>query len=565
MDSTSQHNEISTDLLIIGGGAAGLWAAITALEQAPELDVTIIEKAHVHRSGCLAMGLNAINLHLGENASPQNYVDYVAADNYGVVRRDLLHSIARNADRAAPKLESLGIPFPKDPHGNYVRRSARSIVMHGERVKPTLAQRALELGARVFNHTAVTNLIQGDDGGINGAQGLHLHSRSVIRVSARATFITTGGASGIYKPNSPGSARKKTWYCPYNAGGGLALGIEAGAEMTSFEMRFIALRTKDVIAPTGTLAFLPQSEQLNNRNEPYLDLRKRQLGRGLTTSERLLATIDEHRQGNAPCVVTIDQLSEAEYDELIRSYLQMAPAIVLLLKETPDADEKRIEVTGSEPYVNGGHGMGGFWVDINRRTSLPRLYAAGDAAGGAPKKYLSGAFAEAQIAVEDALQAIPATRLPASEDRMFSASETRGETRHGDLTPYQIEERLQKIMDEYAGGASSFYETSEGKLQKARAHLASLEQSLNRIRLEHKYDMLDTIDMRHRILTAQTLVEHLTARRESRWPCYQSRADFPVRNDVEYKCFINSKKSQNGQIQCFQRELEPPFSLLGKD
>ena len=73
-------------------------------------------------------------------------------------------------------------------------------------------------------------------------------------IHAKAVLIATGGAAGLYKPNNPGFSRHKMWYPPFNTGAGYAMGIRSGAEMTTFEMRFIALRCKDTIAPTGTIA-----------------------------------------------------------------------------------------------------------------------------------------------------------------------------------------------------------------------------------------------------------------------------------------------------------------------
>lgn len=73
-------------------------------------------------------------------------------------------------------------------------------------------------------------------------------------INAKAVLVATGGAAGLYRPNNPGFSRHKMWYPPFNTGAGYAMGINAGAEMTTFEMRFIALRCKDTIAPTGTIA-----------------------------------------------------------------------------------------------------------------------------------------------------------------------------------------------------------------------------------------------------------------------------------------------------------------------
>jgi len=78
-----------------------------------------------------------------------------------------------------------------------------------------------------------------------GVYGFSIHHKKFYVINAKAVICATGGASGIYKPNNPGFSKHKMWYSPFNTGAGYAMGIRAGAEMTTFEMRFIALRCKD--------------------------------------------------------------------------------------------------------------------------------------------------------------------------------------------------------------------------------------------------------------------------------------------------------------------------------
>ena len=466
---------IKTELLIIGGGAAGCMAAILAKRREPKLSVAILEKAHLSRSGCLAMGLNAVNAHLTEG-TPQDYLDYVRRDNYGIVRDDLVLSIGERLNRMTGLLEEIGVPMPRDGQGNYIARSKRSIVMQGEHLKPLLALAVLAAGVHVENRTPAYRLLQSDDGRVCGAAGFNLRTGEMIVAHARSVLIATGGASGIYRPSNPGLARTKTWYCPYNAGSGLAMGLRAGAEMTSFEMRFVALRTKDVIAPTGTLVLGARMPQCNARGVCYVRQKEQMLGRSLTTCERLQFTIDEHRRGTGPCYVDVSGLSADEYRDLVESYLNMSPSIALDLLQEAGQPKTRIEICGSEPYVNGGHGMAGFWIDAQRRTTLPGLYVAGDVAGGAPKKYLTGCFAEAEMAIEhiiDSLNAAAGCAAPAAEAAL---REIRAPLHAADGLAFQeVEARLQKIMEEYAGGSTQNYETSRDKLLLARRYLGVLD------------------------------------------------------------------------------------------
>jgi adenylylsulfate reductase subunit A len=303
--------------------------------------------------------------------------------------------------------------------------------------------------------------------------------------------------------------------------------------------------------------------QCNARGEHYLKTKEEMLGRQLTTCERLLYTIEEHKKGTGPCYVDVSILSREQYKELVENYLNMAPSIVLGLLEEPERPQTHVEIYGSEPYINGGHGMAGFWINEHRHSTLEGLYAVGDVAGGAPKKYITGCFAEAEIAVEDILNTWPKPLNfdvdQASEQaavREILAPLSSG----GDITFQEAEERLQKIMEEYAGGSTQYYETSRDELLVARRYLKSFTKRAEDIKASDTHELMRAQDALDRILLARTLVEHLLARRETRWPCYQTRLDYPYRNDIEYKVFINSYMKDD-EIVVLKRELQPPYQI----
>jgi adenylylsulfate reductase subunit A len=239
----------------------------------------------------------------------------------------------------------------------------------------------------------------------------------------------------------------------------------------------------------------------------------------------------------------------------------MAPSIILDLLRDPEQPKTRIEVCGSEPYINGGHGMAGFWIDENRRTTLPGLHAAGDVAGGSAKKYITGCFAEAEMAIEDILQgwaADPKNEIDPSEAKQ-TVSELQAPLSIKSGIPFNdVEERLQKIMEEYAGGSTQNYETNRDKLLLARKYLAALSEHAQEMTAGGMHELMRVHDAADRILLARTLIEHLLARKETRWPCYQTRLDYPMRNDLEYKLFINSRM-ENNKITVFKRALNPPY------
>lgn len=110
---------LQTDVLIIGGGTAGCYAALTISEHS-DAKVLICEKAHIKRSGCLAAGVNALNAYIVEGRTPQDYVDYARKDAEGIVRGDLLLTMSERLNSVTERLEKLGLVILKDKDGKYV-------------------------------------------------------------------------------------------------------------------------------------------------------------------------------------------------------------------------------------------------------------------------------------------------------------------------------------------------------------------------------------------------------------------------------------------------------------
>ena len=282
-----------------------------------------------------------------------------------------------------------------DGNGDYVARGNRNIKINGENIKPILADAVKKQdNVAVINHLNITDFIV-ENNKIKGAYGFDVNNAEFYEINAKAVLVATGGAAGLYRPNNPGFSRHKMWYPPFNTGAGYAMGINAGAEMTTFEMRFIALRCKDTIAPTGTIAQGVPAKQLNSNGEVYENKY------GLTTSQRLYGTVTENREGRGPCYLGTKGISREQEEDLYKAYLNMAPSQTLKwLEAAGGPSEENVEIEGTEPYIVGGHTASGYWVDNNRETTIHGLFAAGDVAGGCPQKYVTGALAEGEIAAQ---------------------------------------------------------------------------------------------------------------------------------------------------------------------
>lgn len=545
--------KISTDVLIIGGGTAGCYAALTISENSDK-KVLICEKAHIKRSGCLAAGVNALNAYIVDGRKPQDYVDYAKKDADGIVREDLLLTMSEKLNKVTDRLEKLGLVILKDENGKYVTRGNRNLKINGENIKPILAD-AVEKAKNVtvLNRVNIFDYSVKDNK-INGAFGFGIESGIFYTIEAKAVIIATGGAAGLYKPNNPGFSRHKMWYPPFNTGAGYAMGIRAGAEMTTFEMRFIALRCKDTIAPTGTLAQGVGAKQINSLGEVY------ETKYGLTTSERVYGTVNENQDGRGPCYLRTEGITAEQDESLLKAYLNMAPSqTIKWIESGRNPSRQNVEIEGTEPYIVGGHTASGYWVDTDRATTIEGLFAGGDVAGGCPQKYVTGALAEGEIAGLSAVKYIDSKESfekISDEDTNYHLRETEKylTDRHSLYTTEQLEEAMQTVMDSYAGGIKTNYRFNEKQLDIADCKIRQLETLTDDLYAEDFQELMYICELKERLTVCKSVIAHLRARKETRWHSFAENLDYPEKDDRNFNKYVNSRL-ENGEIKIIIRDL----------
>lgn len=553
MEITKQQI-IHTDVLIIGGGTAGCYAALTIREKS-DAKIVIAEKANIKRSGCLAAGVNAINAYIVKGRKPQDYVDYARKDADEIVRGDLLLTMSERLNEVTKKMEQLGLVILKDENGEYVARGNRNIKINGENIKPILADAVNQLNdVEVINHLNITDYIV-EDNMIKGAFGFHMENGTAYEIRAKKVLCATGGAAGLYKSNNPGFSRHKMWYPPFNTGAGYAMGIDAGAEMTTFEMRFIALRCKDTIAPTGTIAQGVGAKQVNFKGEIYEDKY------GITTSQRVYGTTQENLEGRGPCYLRTEGIDKEKDTDLKKAYLNMAPSQTLKwIEQGKDPSEQNVEIEGTEPYIVGGHTASGYWVNTKRETTIYGLYAAGDVAGGCPQKYVTGALVEGEIAAMDIVEKLKTQTFDTTDAKEEQLLDDKVKEYNHILsdkdsifTIEQMEEAMQKVMDAYAGGISSHYQFNENCLNLAKEKINNLITLSGQLSAKDYHELMFYYELKERLTICLTLIEHLKARKETRWHSFAENLDYPQKSD-DWKKYVNTKKV-DGKIQVILREL----------
>jgi adenylylsulfate reductase subunit A len=556
-------NRLTTDVLIIGGGTAGCYAALTIREKS-DASIIIAEKANIKRSGCLAAGVNAINAYIVEGRKPEDYVEYAKKDADDIVREDLLLTMSERLNEVTAKMEKLGLVILKDENGRYVARGNRNIKINGENIKPILADAVNSLeNVIVINRLNITDYIVKDNT-ILGAVGFNIDTGEAYEIRAKKVLCATGGAAGLYKPNNPGFSRHKMWYPPFNTGAGFAMGINAGAEMTTFEMRFIALRCKDTIAPTGTIAQGVGAKQVNSLGEVYENRY------GLTTSQRVYGTVRENIEGRGPCYLRTEGISSEQDESLKKAYLNMAPSQTLKWIESgKNPSEQNVEIEGTEPYIVGGHTASGYWVDTNRRTTINGLYAAGDVAGGCPQKYVTGAMAEGEIAAEDIVKELNRSDITENAFSQSTADEYADKLTDERIKEYneylsredkdtifsteELEEAMQKVMDTYAGGIGSHYQFNGKQLKLAKEKIEQIETLSEKANAKDYHELMFVYELKERLTVCQVLIEHLKARKETRWHSFAENLDYQEKSD-EWLKYVNTRKV-DGRIEVKYRNL----------
>lgn len=543
---------LKTDILIIGGGTAGCYASLTISENS-DAKVLICEKAHIKRSGCLAAGVNALNAYIVDGKTPQDYVNYARNDADGIVREDLLLTMSEKLNSVTERLEKLGLVILKDENGKYVTRGNRNLKINGENIKPILAKAVENLpNVQILNRVNITDFSV-ENNRINGAYGIGIEDDTFYIIQANAVIVATGGAAGLYKPNNPGFSRHKMWYPPFNTGAGYAMGINAGAEMTTFEMRFIALRCKDTIAPTGTLAQGVGAKQINSLGEVYEN------EYGITTSQRVYGTVNENQQGRGPCYLKTEGITPEQDDALKKAYLNMAPSQTLKWIESgKNPSEQNVEIEGTEPYIVGGHTASGYWVDTKRATTIKGLFASGDVAGGCPQKYVTGALAEGEIAGLSAVDFVKENSSVAvdEEDVQVHIKEVESflSDNNSHFTTEQLEEAMQTVMDSYAGGIKTNYRFNEKQLDIADEKIVNLQKLSENLHADDFQELMYIYELRERLVVCRSVIAHLKARHETRWHSFAENLDYPNKDDKNFLKYVNSRL-ENGQIKIILRDL----------
>ena len=469
-------------------------------------------------------------------------------------------------------------------------------VIVAEAAKNALA----EAGGEYFERVFITHPLMDGDKCV-GAIGFSVRENKVYVFKAKATMCAMGGAVHVFKPRSTGEGFGRSWYPPFNSGASAFFTIYAGAEMTCQEVRFIPVRFKDAYGPVGAWFLLFKSIATNAQGgnymqdnaaeldkwEPYgkvkprpanirnwlmmLDVMDGKSPIYMQTADAIKRIADEAPDEKA----AKKKLKELEA-EAWEDFLDMTISQAILWAATNVEPEKKpSEIMACDPYFIGSHsGASGAWVsgpeDLQtaetkdeyfwgypHMTTVNGLFAAGDASGASSHKFSSGSHAEGRIAAKAAISYIVDNNAAPKVDQaqidaltaeilkpLDTFEQHKGATTDPDINPNYIRPkqfmyRLQKIMDEYAGGVSSQFKTSDKLLEKGLELLAFLKEDAANLAAENLHELMRCWENVHRMYQADAHMRSILFREETRWPGYYFRADKPSMDNENWLAFCN--------------------------
>jgi len=545
-----RESQVYADVLIIGGGSAGAMAAIRAKEVAPAQKVVIFEKGHILYSGCIARGMDALNIvAVPGMTTPELYVESNNLACEGIMDEPVNY---RMADRSYPlmkKLESWGVFFPKDQEGKYELLQVHPkgkfcLSMKEPELKTILAKRLIGLGCQVFNRVMGLQLIV-EEGRVAGAVGINIRTGELVICRAGSVILSSGGTARFGLPNN--GYLYGVYDFPGNTGDGYAMAFRAGAELTGFEYTLNYYIIKDINAPLLYIT-LTRGAHLLTAMDVHLE----------DNHPSIKSMILEHRKDQGPLRVRMKHLPEAKIKEIEDILFTTERPVQQRFYEGRGVNFRTgdIELWPTEYYLCGGHGMTGIFVNEQAATTLPGLYAAGDVSLVA-RGHLSGAFVYGEIAAEEASEFArkhPAPKRPEAPNREGLKSDLlkRMEQKEGGVSIEEFEYKVRRLIGDYVTPPKNAY-----KLNMALWWMDRFQKEIReKVRIRNIHDLFKVLEVENIILCAKLSATASLERKESRWGFWHYRADFPKKDDEHWLKHIMLKKGADPeQIEVSHRPL----------
>ncbi|MGD8284714.1 MAG: FAD-binding protein [Desulfobacterales bacterium] len=523
----SDYPIIDCDVLVIGGGSAGAMAAIRAKEIDPNQKVVVFEKGDIKYSGCIARGMDALNIVAVPGLStPDLYVESNSMACDGIMDEPLNFRMAQRSWEMLRKLESWDVCFPTDEKGEYevlqVHPKGRfCVTMKEPELKAILAQRVMESGIRVINRTMAVQLLKTGEK-VTGAIGMNVRTGEIIVCKAKSVILSSGGTARFGLPNN--GYLYGVYDFPGNTGDGYCLAYKAGAELSGFEYTLIYYIIKDINAPLLYITLTRGANLLNAFNQH----REKD-------HPSIKSMLMEDYEGRGPMRIIMSHLPEAKIKEIEDILFTTERPVQERFFQGRDVNFRsgEIELWPTECFLCGGHGLTGVRVNEKAETTVSGLYAAGDTSLVA-RGHLSGAFVFGEIAAESATEFAAATKKTELETDQISAFIKKQKDRFNQSgNPIPIEEfeyKVRRIINDYIVPPKNDY-----KLNQALWWMDRFRKELKeKVQIKDIHDLFKVYEVENIIQCATMSAWASNERKESRWGLWHFRTDYQERNDQEW-------------------------------
>ena len=540
---------IDCDVLIIGGGSAGAMAAIRAKEMDPAQKVVVFEKGDIKYSGCIARGMDALNIvSIPGLTTPELYVESNSMACQGIMDEPVNYRMAERSFDLLKKLESWDVCFPTDEKGEYevlqVHPKGRfCVTMKEPELKSILAKRVQDLGVEVCGRTMAMQLLKNGDK-VTGAIGMNVRTGEILVCKAKSVILSAGGTARFGLPNN--GYLYGVYDFPGNTGDGYCLAYKAGAELSGFEYTLIYYIIKDINAPllyitlTRGASLLNAFDEHREKDHPSIS-----------------SMLQEHHDGRGPMRILMSHLPEEKIKEIEDILFTTERPVQERFFKGRDVDFRsgEIELWPTECFLCGGHGLTGVRVNERAETNIPGLYAAGDTALVA-RGHLSGAFVYGEIAAESATEFSSKTEpIEFDTDQVAEFVEQRDAKFNRSANPVPIEEfeyKVRRIINDYIRPPKAEY-----KLDRALWWMDRFRKELvDLVRVKDIHDLFKVYEVENIIQCATMSALASKDRKESRWGPWHHRTDYLERNDEEWlKHIILTQGSAPEDIQLSYRDI----------
>jgi len=558
----SKYSVLTTDIAVLGSGGAGLLAVLHAKKANPDLEITLVSKGAVGRSGCTRMVQGGFNAVLNKDDSlEKHYIDTLKGGKF-LNDQELAWTLVEDAPKVIRELEvEYGAFFDRTEDGRIKQkafagqsfdRTVHKGDLTGIEIMSRLREQMFRVKPRELEDVRALDLILSPNGEVAGITCLDVRKGTLIFLRAKVVIVATGGSATMYRIAAP--AREKT-------GDGVAMCIRAGLEVRDMEMlqfhptgllagesRMTGAVLEEGLRGAGAYLVNALGERYMERYDP---VNMERATRDVVARASYIEIMAGRGTPQGGIFIDISHLGEAEV-------LRRFPGMVARTRQIGgDLATRPVEVSPTSHYA-----MGGVIIDKDCFTSVPGLLVAGEDAGGShganrlggngvAESTVYGCRAGSTAAAEVAKRGFLAF---SEEDVQASIRKTETPMKSGPgITPFDLTRRLKDSMWENCGVVRS----ADG-LNRAQSDVEALNQELKKVRInssrEFNVGWNEYLDLENQLTVAESMIDSAIIRTETRGS--HTRSDFPQSDHANWLRYIVYKKVASGKAEIALRDVE---------